>query len=228
MFVSRRGELSLRVEAFALLAKSLRPPPEKHHGLTDVETRFRHRELDLIANEEVRELFVDARARSISAVRAVPRRRRLRRGRDPGAAAAVRRRRGAPVHHPPQRARPRPLPADRHRAVPEALIVGGLERVYELGKDFRNEGVDTKHNPEFTMLELYEAYADYHDVAGALRARSSPMRRPPTIGYAGEIDFTPPWRRETLRDAILRRAPGSTSWRIATARRCAAAMRAAG
>ena len=89
---TRRGELSLRVEAFTLLAKSLRPPPDKHHGLTDVETRYRRRELDLIANEETRELFID-RARIIAAVRALPRRRRLHRGRDAGAAAALRRRR---------------------------------------------------------------------------------------------------------------------------------------
>ena len=105
-FCSRRGELTLRVERYELLAKSLRPPPEKHHGLKDVETRFRHRELDLIANEEARELFI-TRARVIVGDPAVPRRRGVRRGRDAGAPAALRRRARAAVHDPPQRARPR-------------------------------------------------------------------------------------------------------------------------
>ena len=119
-FCSRRGELTLRVDRRStLLAKSLRPPPEKHHGLTDVETRYRHRELDLIANEDARELFI-TRARVISAIRRFLDERGLHRGRDAGAAAALRRRRGAAVHDPPQRARPRALPADRHRAVPQA------------------------------------------------------------------------------------------------------------
>ena len=106
VFRSRRGELSLRVEDFTVLAKSLRPPPDKFHGLHDIETRFRHRELDLIANEESRELFL-TRARIVSAVRRYARRGRLRRGRDAGAAADLRRRAGPPVHHAPQRARPR-------------------------------------------------------------------------------------------------------------------------
>ena len=106
VFRTRRGELSLKLEDYELLAKSLRPPPEKHHGLTDVETRFRHRELDLIANEEARELFIDAREGHHRHAR-LPRRARLHRGRDAGAAAALRRRRGAPVHDAPQRARPR-------------------------------------------------------------------------------------------------------------------------
>ena len=118
-FRSRRGELSLRVEDFTVLAKSLRPPPDKHHGLSDVETRFRHRELDLIANEETRALFV-TRAKVITAIRRYLDDAGFLEVETPGAAAALRRRDGAPVHHPPQRARPRPLPADRHRAVPQA------------------------------------------------------------------------------------------------------------
>ena len=103
---SKRGEISLRVDSFLLLAKALRPPPDKHGGLSDVETRHRRRELDLIASEDTRRVFID-RAKIISAVRALSRRRGLRRGRDAGAAASVRRRAGAPVHDPPQRARPR-------------------------------------------------------------------------------------------------------------------------
>jgi len=161
-FMSRRGELSLRVEAFTLLAKSLRPPPEKHHGLTDVETRFRRRELDLMANEEARELFI-LRARVISAVR---------RFLDAEGFVEVE----TPVLQPLYGgAAARPF-TTHHNALNrefflriatelylKRLIVGGLERVYEIGKDFRNEGVSFKHHPEFTMLEWYEAYADYGD-----------------------------------------------------------------
>jgi lysyl-tRNA synthetase class 2 len=163
-FCSRRGELTLRVQAFDVLAKSLRPPPEKHHGLKDVETRFRHRELDLIANEESRALFI-IRARVISAIR---------RFLDAEGFIEVE----TPVLQPLYGgALARPF-TTHHNALNrefylriatelylKRLIVGGLERVYELGKDFRNEGVDTTHNPEFTMLEWYEAYADYLDVA---------------------------------------------------------------
>ena len=120
VFRTKRGELSLRVDDFTVLAKSLRPPPDKHHGLNDVETRFRRRELDLIANEDARAMFI-TRARIDLGGPPLPRRRGLPRGRDAGAAAALRRRAGAAVHDPPQRARPRPLPADRDRAVPQAL-----------------------------------------------------------------------------------------------------------
>ena len=168
-FSSRRGELTLRITSFVVLAKSLRPPPEKHHGLTDVETRYRHRELDLIANEEARELFV-TRARVIAAVR---------RFLDDEGFIEVE----TPVLQPLYGgALARPF-TTHHNALDrefflriatelylKRLIVGGLERVYELGKDFRNEGVDTTHNPEFTMLEFYEAYADYEKIARAVRA----------------------------------------------------------
>jgi lysyl-tRNA synthetase class 2 len=198
-FCSRRGELTLRVFGFELLAKSLRPPPEKHHGLTDVETRFRHRELDLIANEEARSLFM-TRARVISAIR---------RFLDDDGFVEVE----TPVLQPlygGAAARPfithhNALDRDMYLRIAtelylKRLIVGGLERVYELGKDFRNEGVDFKHNPEFTMLEWYEAYADYTVVAERLERLISYVVA--EVGYSGEIDFTAPWRRETLSDAI--------------------------
>jgi lysyl-tRNA synthetase, class II len=201
-FMSRRGELSLRVTAFELLAKSLRPPPDKHHGLSDVETRFRHRELDLIANEEVRDLFV-TRARVVSAIR---------RFLDAEGFVEVE----TPVLQPLYGgAAARPF-TTHHNALDrqfylriatelylKRLIVGGLERVYEIGKDFRNEGVDTTHNPEFTMLEWYEAYADYNDIAERCERLVAYVAS--EIGYAGEIDFTPPWRRETLAGSILER-----------------------
>ncbi len=201
-FVSRRGELTLRVTAFALLAKSLRPPPEKHHGLTDVETRFRHRELDLIANEDARELFM-TRARVISAVR---------RFLDEEGFVEVE----TPVLQPLYGgAAARPFTTHHHALDRELylriatelylkrLIVGGLERVYELGKDFRNEGLSHKHNPEFTMLEFYEAYADYEDIAARCEQLVAYVAR--EVGYTGDVDFTPPWRRETLAGAILER-----------------------
>jgi lysyl-tRNA synthetase, class II len=201
-FCSRRGELTLRVQAFEVLAKSLRPPPEKHHGLKDVETRFRHRELDLIANEESRALFI-TRARVISAIR---------RFLDAEGFIEVE----TPVLQPLYGgALARPF-TTHHNALNrefylriatelylKRLIVGGLERVYELGKDFRNEGVDTTHNPEFTMLEWYEAYADYLDVAERCEKLIAYVAQ--DIGYAGEIDLTPPWRRETVAGSILDR-----------------------
>ena len=201
-FRSKRGELTLRVEAFTLLAKSLRPPPEKHHGLTDVETRFRRRELDLMANEEARELFI-VRARVISAVRRFLDGEGFIEVETPvlqplyGGAAA----RPFTTHH-------NALNRELYLRIAtelylRRLIVGGLERVYELGKDFRNEGVDSTHNPEFTMLEWYEAYADYEDIAARCERLVAYVAS--EAGYSGEIDLAPPWRRETLTKAILNR-----------------------
>jgi lysyl-tRNA synthetase class 2 len=198
-FRSKRGELSLRVESFELLAKSLRPPPDKFHGLHDVETRFRHRELDLIANEESRAVFLN-RARIVSAIRAYL---------DGAGFIEVE----TPILQPLYGgAMARPF-TTHHNALDrdfylriatelylKRLIVGGLEKVYELAKDFRNEGISYKHNPEFTMLEWYEAYADYEDVMR--RVEELLPRVAAAAGYDGEIDFAPPYRRVTLRDSI--------------------------
>jgi lysyl-tRNA synthetase, class II len=198
-FRSRKGELTLRVEDFTVLAKSLRPPPDKHHGLADVETRFRRRELDLMANEEARELFI-TRAKVVSAVRGYL---------DGEGFIEVE----TPVLQPLYGgALARPF-TTHHNALDRTLflriatelylkrlIVGGLERVYELGKDFRNEGISFKHNPEFTMLEWYEAYADYHDTAARLEALVGGVAQ--AVGYDGAIDFTAPWRRLTFAGAI--------------------------
>ncbi len=201
-FMSRRGELSLRVTSFALLAKSLRPPPEKHHGLSDVETRFRHRELDLIASAESRDVFI-TRARVISAIRRFLDSEGFIEVETPvlqplyGGAAA----RPFTTHH-------NALDREFYLRIAtelylKRLIVGGLERVYEIGKDFRNEGVDTTHNPEFTMLEFYEAYADYNDIAA--RCEQLVAYVASEVGYEGEISFAPPWRRETLAGSIAQR-----------------------
>ena len=202
VFRTRRGELSLVLEDFALLAKSLRPPPDKHHGLADVETRFRQRELDLMANEEARAAFV-LRARVITA---------MRRWLDERGFIEVE----TPVLQPIYGgAMARPFETHHNwldqtvylRIATELylkrLIVGGLERVYELGKDFRNEGASFKHSPEFTMLEWYEAYADYAVIAEECETLVADVAA--AVGYAGEIDFTPPWRRETLAGAIADR-----------------------
>jgi lysyl-tRNA synthetase class 2 len=191
-FSTRRGELTLRLTGYAVLAKSLRPPPEKHHGLQDVETRFRHRELDLIANPEARELFI-TRARIVSEVR---------RFLDGEGFIEVE----TPVLQPQYGgalARPftthfNALDRDFYLRIAtelylKRLIVGGLERVYELGKDFRNEGLSPKHNPEFTMVEWYEAYADYLEVAERFE------RLMASLGIPGR------WKRERVVDAIQAR-----------------------
>ena len=206
VFASKRGELSIRADAWELLAKSLRPPPEKFHGLEDVETRYRRRELDLMANEETRELFV-TRARTISAIRNWFDSRGFLEVETPvlqplyGGALA----RPFTTHH-------NALDRDLYLRIAtelylKRLIVGGIDRVYELGKDFRNEGVSHKHNPEFTMLEWYEAYADYNDTATELEGLVSGVAQgvlgTTKIERDGQsIDLSPPWRRVTLRDAI--------------------------
>ncbi len=199
-FATKRGELTLKAGGWELLAKALRNPPEKFHGLEDVETRHRQRELDLIANEETRELFI-LRSNVIAAIR---------RWLDGRGFLEVE----TPVLQPLYGgALSRPFVTHHHalerdlylRIATELylkrLIVGGLEKVYELGKDFRNEGVSYKHNPEFTMLEWYEAYVDYEDIAAELEELIGFVAG--EVGYDGPIDFGRPWKRLKLRDAIL-------------------------
>ncbi len=196
---SRRGELSLRVDGYQLLAKALRPPPDKHHGLSDVETRYRRRELDLIASAEARELFI-TRARIIAAVRRYLDEEGFVEVETPvlqplyGGAMA----RPFTTHH-------NALDRDLYLRIAtelylKRLIVGGLERVYELGKDFRNEGVSHKHNPEFTMVEWYEAYADYDVEAARLEAVVRAAAQ--AARYEGELDFSAPWPRVAFVEAI--------------------------
>jgi lysyl-tRNA synthetase class 2 len=206
---TRRGELSLRVDDWTLLAKSLRPPPDKYHGLADVELRYRHRELDLLANAETRELFV-LRTAAVSAVRRFLDERGFLEVETPvlqplyGGALA---RPFTTYHNVLDRTLYLRIATELYL---KRLIVGGLERVYELGKDFRNEGVSHKHNPEFTMLETYEAYADYLDVARMTEELVSYVCQETlgrtTIAIDGrEVGLSPPWRRVTLRDAIRER-----------------------
>lgn len=225
VFRSRRGELTLRVDSFTLLAKSLRPPPDKHHGLTDVETRFRRRELDLMSSEGAREVFVK-RARAITAVRSYLDGEGFVEVETPvlqplyGGALA----RPFVTHH-------NQLDRDFYLRIATELylkrcIVGGLERVYELGKDFRNEGVSYKHNPEFTMVEWYEAYADYTDMMERVEQVVAKVAQ--ACDYEGDLDFGPPWRRVTLRDAIAEHTGGLDILEHTDRQSLAAAIRDAG
>ena len=218
------GELSLAIDHWRLLAKSLRPPPGKFHGLEDIETRYRRRELDLIANEESRRLFA-LRTRTVSEVR---------RWLDEHGFVEVE----TPVLQPlyggalarPFTTHHNALDRDLYLRIAtelylKRLVVGGIDRVYELGKDFRNEGVSHKHNPEFTMLEWYEAYADYEKTAHDLELLVAEVAER-VLGTTrvererrSEIDFAPPWRRVTLREAIRRAHRASTSPSTRPARR---------
>ena len=203
---TRRGELSLRPVAWQFLSKALRPLPEKFHGLTDVETRYRRRYLDTIVNDDSREVFVK-RARIITAIRRFLDERGFVEVETPilqplyGGAMA----RPFVTHH-------NELKRDLYLRIAVELylkrcIIGGIDRVYEIGRDFRNEGVSFKHNPEFTMLETYEAYVDYNHVmtmveelVGAAAEAVGSL----TTNFRGhEIDLRPPWPRLTMRQAIL-------------------------
>src|SRR6201992_69072 len=210
MATRRGGELSWAIDHWRLLAKSLRPPPDKVHGLQDTETRFRRRELDLIANEESRRLF-QVRARTLSEIRRFLDQHGFVEVETPvlqplyGGALA----RPFTTHH-------NDLDRDLYLRIAtelylKRLIVGGIDKVYELGKDFRNEGVSHKHNPEFTMLEWYEAYGDYEKTAHDFERMVAEVCER-VLGTTKvmrgdvEIDFAPPWRRITLRQAILERS----------------------
>jgi lysyl-tRNA synthetase class 2 len=209
LHVTRRGQLAIGAESVTLLAKALRPPPDKHHGLDDVQTRYRHRELDLIANESARELFV-ARARMIAAIRAWLDERGFVEIESPalgyvrGGAAA----RPFVAHH-------HALDSDVYMRISTELylkrcLVGGLDRVYELGKCFRNEGISPKHSPEFTLLEWIQCNVGYLDIAvqieellAAVATRALGTTRIERDGRT--FDLAEPWRRVTMREAILER-----------------------
>lgn len=207
LFVTRTGERTLHVKHYRLLAKGLRPLPEKYHGLEDKEIRQRKRYLDLIANgDEVKQVFV-TRSRTITAMRHFLDDNNFIEVETPvlqplyGGATA----RPFVTHH-------NKLDRDLYLRIAvelyhKRLIVGGFERVYEIGRNFRNEGIDRSHNPEFTMLEFYEAYADYNDtmklVEEMIAYVALQVKGTPIITYQGtEIDLTPPWRRIPLLEAI--------------------------
>jgi lysyl-tRNA synthetase class 2 len=210
VFTTRTGETTVEARSVTLLAKSLRPLPEKWHGLTDLETRYRQRYVDLIVNPEVRETFA-LRTRIVSAIRRFLDDRGFLEVETPvlqplyGGASA----RPFVTHH---NALGIPLYLRiANELYLKRLIVGGLERVYEFAKDFRNEGMDRFHNPEFTMLELYQAYADYGDMMeifeGMLREAARAALGTTVVTFQGKTaDLAQPWRRVSYIDAVERAA----------------------
>ena len=208
MFRTQKGELSVKVDELRLLSKSLRPLPEKWHGLTDMETRYRQRYVDLIMNEESRNTF-RVRSQIISFIRAFME--------APGRAFLEVE---TPMMHPiPGGAAAKPFETHHNaldldmylRIAPELylkrLVVGGFERVYEINRNFRNEGVSTRHNPEFTMLEFYWAYSDVNDLMDLtelmLREMSGEILGTQVIPYQGnQIDFGPAFQRYSVEGAV--------------------------
>lgn len=203
---TRTGEVSVEAREISILGKSLRPLPEKWHGLTDVEKRFRQRYLDLVANPEAARIF-----RTRSAVVSALRRFLEARGFIEIETPVLQPLYGGALAHP-FTTHHRALDRDLFLRIATELylkraIVGGLDKVFEVGRVFRNEGIDTTHNPEFTVLESYEAYADYNDVLAMVEEMipwvAHEVLGTTTVTYAGQtVDLRPPWRRVTLRDAI--------------------------
>ncbi|AGH38332.1 Lysyl-tRNA synthetase [Bibersteinia trehalosi USDA-ARS-USMARC-188] len=214
LFKTKTGELTVKAHQFKLLTKALRPLPEKHKGLTDMETRYRQRYLDLISNEQSRRTFM-IRSQVVSGIRQFF----LERGFIevetpmlqviPGGAAA----KPFITHH-------NALDVDMYlRIAPELylkrLVVGGFERVFELNRNFRNEGVSVRHNPEFTMIEYYQAYADYHDLMDnteeLLRKLALDILGTTDVPYGEYVfDFGKPFERITMHDAIVKYGNGIT------------------
>ena len=206
VFRTQRGEMSVRAKDITLLSKSLLPLPEKFHGLTDLELRYRQRYVDLIVNPEVKRNFV-IRSRFIQYVRKFLDGRGYMEVEDAGAQHHLRRRHGPALHHPPQHPGHRHVYAHRHGAALKRLIVGGLDRVYEIGRIFRNEGMDPKHNPEFTTVELYQAYTDFNGMMDLfedlLSGAAQEILGTYQLEWQGEqIDLTPGWPRLTMAEAV--------------------------
>ena len=206
VFRTKRGQLSIAVDEFVLLSKSISPLPEKWHGLKDIEIRHRHRALDLISNEDVRETFI-ARSHILSAIRRILE--------DAGFLEVE-----TPVllsiasggHARPFETHHNTLDIDMYLRIAlelylKRVMIGGIDRVYEMGKCFRNEGTSTEHNPEFTMLEIYQAYTDVEGMmalAEQIITKSLQQTRGKLqIEFDGkEIDFSPPWPRIGMADAV--------------------------
>ncbi|MBU3093685.1 lysine--tRNA ligase [Clostridium sp. CM028] len=205
-FVTKTGEISLHIVDFQLVAKALKPLPEKWHGLKDPDLRFRQREVDIIMNPQVRDTFMK-RISIIKYIREYLDNKGFLEVETPilstvaGGAAA----RPFSTHH-------NALDIEMYLRIAtelylKRLIVAGFEKVYDMGKNFRNEGTDIRHNPEFTMIELYEAYADYNDMMeiteNMIAYVCEKVHGTMKVNYQGtEIDFTPPWRRITMVDAV--------------------------
>jgi lysyl-tRNA synthetase class 2 len=215
LFTTKTGEISIRLTSFVILAKALRPPPEKWHGLADTEIRYRQRYLDLIANPEVKEIFLK-RSRIISEIRSfltergfveveTPMMQAI-----PGGAAAQ----PFITHH-------NALGCNFYLRIAlelylKRLLVGGIDRVFEIGRNFRNEGLSRKHNPEFTMLEAYQAYGDYETMMEMVQSMVSQVaqkvlgtlvieHKDPEGKVTKTINLTPPWRRVKYKDIVRER-----------------------
>jgi lysyl-tRNA synthetase, class II len=209
VYVTQRGQLALAVKEYTLLTKALRPPPDRHHGLGDTGTRYRYRELDLIANEETRELFI-TRHKIVFAIREWLNERAFIEVETPALQSLAGGAGSRPftTHH-------NALDRDLYLRISVELflnrcIVGGMENVYDMGKVFRNEGISPKHSPEFTIIEFMCAYSDYNDVATVTEEMFRDVAQKAlgrtTIKRNGEeIDLAKPWRRVTMRDLILER-----------------------
>ncbi len=207
LFITKTGELSVEAATLVMITKSLRPLPEKFHGLTDVETRYRQRYVDLIVNPEVRETF-RMRVEIIKLIREYLSNRGFMEVETPmmqpvpGGATA----KPFKTHH-------NALGMDLFlRIAPELylkrLLVGGFEKVFEINRNFRNEGLSTRHNPEFTMLEFYQAYATYHDLMDLTEEMISWLAQEVTgsmeLTYDDQlVNLTPPWRRLTMNEALV-------------------------
>lgn len=220
LFITKTGELSVKVTKIALLTKALRPLPDKFHGLTDQETRYRQRYLDLIANDETRKTFI-IRSQITDTIRQFLKAKQFLEVETPmmqvlaGGAAA----KPFVTHH---QALDMPLYL---RIAPELylkrLVVGGFERVFEINRNFRNEGLSTRHNPEFTMLEFYQAYADYNDLMDLTedmfrQIANDVLGQTKFISQDIEYDFAQPFTRLKLFDSILKYNPGLTAKDIDT------------
>jgi lysyl-tRNA synthetase class 2 len=209
LFRTRSGEITAEARQYVFLAKALRPPPEKWHGLQDVEVRYRQRYLDLMANAPVRDIF-RLRSRVVAAIRHFLDERGFLEVETPvlqpsagGAAAKP----FVTHHHALDRDLYLRIATELHL---KRLIVGGFDKVYEIGPVFRNEGVSTKHNPEYTLLECYQAYADYQDIMRLVEEMVADAAQQVLGGLKvpygdTELDLTPPWQRLTLRQAIQER-----------------------
>jgi lysyl-tRNA synthetase class 2 len=207
VFRTKRGEITVEVQSFQLLTKALRPLPEKWHGLKDVEIRYRQRYVDLIANPEIRDVF-RARTKIISAIRGLFDERGFLEVETPILQEVP-----GGGHAKPFKSHHNALDRDLYLRIAlelhlKRLLVGGFERVYEIGRVFRNEGLSPRHNPEFTLLESYQAYADYEDVMRLVEdifvVSAMAAERPLATAYQGEsVNLTPPFRRERMADLVL-------------------------
>ena len=215
VFKTKVGEVTIRVLKIEMICKSLRVLPEKFHGMTDPDLRYRHREIDIIMNKDVKETFIK-RSKIISEIRRFLDDRGFLETETPvlsliaGGAAA----RPFITHH-------NALNTDMYLRIAtelylKRLIIAGFDKVYEMGKNFRNEGIDIKHNPEFTMIEIYEAYSDYNDMMelteNMIAHVCEKVCGTTKISYQGtELDFTPPWRRVSMLDLVKEHAGGDFS-----------------